>query len=212
VIVTVVVIEVRLYDNRWAMKNGRDQEACVSVYVGLGSNLGDRLSNLRQALERLKELDVEVTVASSIYETEPVGYSAQPWFLNQVVEARVHPAQPLPVQAESLLSDLLKIEVAMGRERTVPGGPRVIDLDLLLYGDAIIGHPSRNNESPQAGRPPLTVPHPRMHQRRFVLAPLSEIAPNLIHPVLGKTSRELLVEVGDPFQIRVFAGSGRQAR
>jgi 2-amino-4-hydroxy-6-hydroxymethyldihydropteridine diphosphokinase len=182
----------------------------IAVYVGLGSNVGDRMANLREAIERIRRLNLEITKASSVYETEPVDYAEQPWFLNQVIETKVSPegASPrevqLTIQAESFLFELLKIEHSMGRERTVANGPRVIDLDLLLFGDTTITHASEGDESPGLGKTEITVPHPRMHERRFVLEPLCEIAPDLIHPVLKKTCRELLARIEDPSQVRVF--------
>lgn len=143
-----------------------------TVYVSLGSNMGGREENLRTAVERLRELG-EVKAVSSIYETEPIEYTAQPWFLNAAValETEFMPRQ--------LMSRLLAIEQDMGRRRTVAKGPRVIDLDVLLFGHAVI-------ETPQ-----LTVPHPAMHERRFVLEPLAEIAPEVRHPVFKRTVREL---------------------
>lgn len=182
----------------------------IAVYVGLGSNVGDRLANLRKAIDRISKLNLEVTKASSVYETEPVGYAEQPWFLNQVIETKVlaEGASPrgahLIIQAECFLSDLLEIERGMGRTRDVANGPRVIDLDLLLFGDAIIALPGTGDESPKVSKTAITVPHPRMHERRFVLEPLCEIAPDLTHPVLKKTCRELLARIEYPPQLRVF--------
>ena len=148
-----------------------------SVYLGLGSNLGDREANLREAIERIKRLGLEVVRASSIYETEPVGYTDQPRFLNQVIEVNLDSQ----FRVSDLLHAVLKIERDMGRKRTIPNGPRVIDIDILIYGEVEIADP-----------PQLILPHPRMHERRFVLEPLSEIAPDLMHPRLKKTCRELL--------------------
>lgn len=143
-----------------------------TVYISLGSNTGDREQNLRTAIERLRELG-EVKAVSSIYETEPVEYTAQPWFLNAAValETELMPRQ--------LMSRLLAIEKDMGRRRTIFKGPRLIDLDVLLFGHSVI-------ETPQ-----LTVPHPAMHERRFVLEPLAEIAPDVRHPVFKRTVREM---------------------
>jgi 2-amino-4-hydroxy-6-hydroxymethyldihydropteridine diphosphokinase len=148
-----------------------------SVYLGLGSNLGDREANLREAIERIRRLGLEVIRASSVYETEPVGYTDQPRFLNQVIEVNLDSQ----FRVSDLLHAVLKIERDMGRERTIPNGPRVIDIDILIYGEVEIADP-----------PQLILPHPRMHERRFVLEPLSEIAPDLTHPRLKKTCRELL--------------------
>ncbi|HEU5342563.1 2-amino-4-hydroxy-6-hydroxymethyldihydropteridine diphosphokinase [Edaphobacter sp.] len=147
--------------------------------IALGSNLnsaaGDREANLREAIERLGTLG-EVRAVSSFYDTEPVGYTAQPRFLNGalLLETELPP--------EKLIRALLAIERAMGRVRdaAAPKGPRVIDLDLLLYGDAVM-----NTEE-------LTLPHPAIAEREFVLGPLAEIAPGMIHPVLGLTVSEML--------------------
>jgi 2-amino-4-hydroxy-6-hydroxymethyldihydropteridine diphosphokinase len=167
----------------------------IAAYVGLGSNVGDRLANLHDANERIRKLNLDITRVSSVYETEPLGYVGQPWFLNQVLEASIRnsssEAQPV-IQAERLLFDLLEIENAMGRERTFANAPRVIDLDLLLFGEAAIDERK------------ITLPHPRMHERRFVLAPLCQIAPDLVHPVLKKTYRELLARIDDDYRVRLF--------
>jgi 2-amino-4-hydroxy-6-hydroxymethyldihydropteridine diphosphokinase len=151
--------------------------------IALGSNLesrfGDREANLWEAVERLRELG-EVRAVSSVYDTEPVGYLNQPRFLNAAVllETSLDPTE--------LMRALLEVERAMGRERVgmVAKGPRVIDLDLLLYGQAVVNTTE------------LTLPHPEMMERRFVLEPLAEIAPRMVHPVLGLTVREMLARVG----------------
>ncbi|HWO00215.1 MAG TPA: 2-amino-4-hydroxy-6-hydroxymethyldihydropteridine diphosphokinase [Blastocatellia bacterium] len=202
-----------------------------SVYLGLGSNLGDREANLRESIERITALGLEVAQSSSIYETEPVGYKNQPWFLNQVIEVRVAPVLPLHDDAEvaaglkdlwdeepgmtsyfwvcRLLKELLAIEHAMGRERTIPDGPRPIDIDILIYGE-LAGGLSETHEDPEragfrrAEAPFLTLPHPRMHERRFVLEPLCEIAPNLVHPTLKKTCCELLASLEDSSAVRLY--------
>ena len=142
------------------------------VYLSLGSNLGDREGNLQAALQRLSSLG-EVVAVSSIYETEPVDFARQPWFLNCAVALAT---EKMPKQ---LLAGLQAIEKQMGRQRTQPKGPRVIDLDILLFGNSIVD---------TAG---LTIPHPALHQRRFVLEPLAEIAPEQRHPVFKRTVREL---------------------
>jgi 2-amino-4-hydroxy-6-hydroxymethyldihydropteridine diphosphokinase len=147
--------------------------------VALGSNLesrfGDREANLREAVRRIEALG-EVRAVSSFYDTAPVGYREQPRFLNGavVLETELGP--------QELMRRLLGAERAMGRERegAVAKGPRVIDLDLLLYGDWVLWAED------------LILPHPRMEERRFVLEPLAEIAPKWVHPVLGVTVRELL--------------------
>jgi 2-amino-4-hydroxy-6-hydroxymethyldihydropteridine diphosphokinase len=145
-----------------------------TVYLGLGTNLGDRERNLEAALEKLAAPDLRILRISSVYETAPVGTDDPHWFLNLVVEAET---DLFPMQ---LLWRTGKIEHSLGRVRTAVNGPRTIDIDILLYGRAVIHSPS------------LEVPHPRMHQRRFVLAPLAELAPELRHPVMRKTIRELL--------------------
>ncbi|MEO8028709.1 MAG: 2-amino-4-hydroxy-6-hydroxymethyldihydropteridine diphosphokinase [Bryobacteraceae bacterium] len=150
-----------------------------TVYLALGTNLGDRAAHLDEALRRLEESDVHVVAVSSRYETAPLEVTSQPQFLNMVAKAetRFFPRQ--------LLRVLLRIEREMGRIRKVAKGPRLIDLDLLLYGTSIIRSPE------------LEVPHPRMQDRRFVLEPLAELAPDLRHPVSRKTIRELLGRVLD---------------
>ena len=145
------------------------------AYVGLGSNLGDRAGYLLLAVRGLMDAGLAVTRLSSIYETEPVDVREQPPFLNMVAELRVE-----NFSAEQVLARLLRIEYALGRRREVPRGPRTIDLDLLIYGDE-----RRATEF-------LELPHPRMHERRFVLAPLAELAPELSHPVLHQTIGHLL--------------------
>lgn len=145
-----------------------------TVYLSLGSNLGNREGLLREALERLEAPDLRLRRVSSVYETEPQEVRDQPWFLNLVVEAET---RLFPMQ---LLGRIRRIELALGRRRFAPKGPRIIDIDLLLYGGFVI-------ETAE-----LTVPHLRMTQRRFVLEPLAELAPDLRHPVLRRTMRELL--------------------
>ena len=196
----------------------------IPVYLGLGSNVGNREANLRKAIAHIERLGFEPASESSVYETEPVGLREQPWFLNQVIELRIpdkmasecgprtgDPETIATMQAETLLCELLNIERAMGRERTVANGPRVIDIDLLLFGDLIIAHSKEDQEWPSAGRTDLFVPHPRMHQRRFVLEPLCEIAPRGVHPVLKKTYFQLLAELGDPSRVRIHEQSSQSA-
>ena len=146
------------------------------TYLSLGSNVGDRAANLREAIRRLGELGA-VSKTSSFYETEPVEFAGQSWFLNCAVELDTERS------AQQLMRGLLDIERQMGRERDHPKGPRKIDIDILMFGDAIIDEPG------------LRVPHPAMHQRRFVLAPLAEIDAEVIHPVLERSVGELLDEL-----------------
>jgi 2-amino-4-hydroxy-6-hydroxymethyldihydropteridine diphosphokinase len=145
-----------------------------TVYLGLGSNIGDREANLRTAIERLRGENLETFRLSPVYETEPMEMTEQRWFLNMVVEART---ELFPLQ---LLARIGKVERSLGRVRTVPKGPRTIDIDILFYGAAVV----RGER--------LEIPHPQLAEHRFVLAPLADLAPDLRHPVLRKTVRELL--------------------
>jgi 2-amino-4-hydroxy-6-hydroxymethyldihydropteridine diphosphokinase len=144
-----------------------------TIYLSLGSNVGERAANLKAAIERLGSLG-EVVAASSFYETEPVEFTAQPWFLNCAVKLNT---EKMPRQ---LLNGILDIERKMGRRRVQEKGPRIIDIDILLFGNSIVDAKG------------LTIPHPAMHARRFVLEPLAEIAPEARHPVFKRTVRELL--------------------
>lgn len=149
------------------------------VYIALGSNLGDREVYLAQARERISAADLRVLRVSSIYETAPRDVEDQPWFLNQVIECETD------LFPRQLLARLKKIEREMGRKRGMAKGPREIDLDILFYGDAVVRAPE------------LEIPHPRLMERRFVLEPLEEIAPEKRHPGTGRTVREMLAKVMD---------------
>jgi 2-amino-4-hydroxy-6-hydroxymethyldihydropteridine diphosphokinase len=149
------------------------------VYLSLGSNIGNRRENLSAAIAALAGAGVHVRRVSKMYETEPVDYLQQAWFLNCVVEAETN------VAAVELLRRLRGIETSMGNAKAFAKGPRLIDLDILFYGDAVIDSAE------------LQVPHPRMAQRKFVLVPLAEIAPQVRHPVNGQTAGEMLQATQD---------------
>lgn len=154
------------------------------VYIALGSNLGDRAGMLERAIAAMNSVGIRVVRQSSLYATEPVGAPGQGWFLNAVVEGET---SLLPLQ---LLHALLKIERELGRRRLTPHGPRAIDLDILFYGSSVI----RSRE--------LEVPHPRLTERRFVLIPLAQLAPDFRHPVLHKSINQLLAETPDRSEAR----------
>lgn len=143
------------------------------VYLSLGSNLGDRAASLNAAIERLSSMG-EVAAVSDFYETEPMEVRDQPWFLNCAVKLETEKT------AAEVLAGILNIESSMGRHRIKKKGPRIIDIDILLFGPSVIQTKG------------LTVPHPAMHERRFVLEPLAEIAPDAIHPALHRSVKDLL--------------------
>ncbi len=151
------------------------------AHLSLGSNVGDREQQLRDAIARLENVG-RVVAVSSFYETEPVEFTDQAWFLNCAVTLET------TATAEELMSALLEIERQMGRQRVQKKGPRTIDLDILLFRDPL-------TDDAVIDSPALTIPHPAMHRRRFVLQPLAEIAPEARHPVLKKTIRELLEDL-----------------
>jgi 2-amino-4-hydroxy-6-hydroxymethyldihydropteridine diphosphokinase len=156
------------------------------VYLGLGSNLGDRAGYLRRARENLAP-EVNLLRASSVYETPPWGYSDQPAFLNQVVEVQTD------LEPEALLAKLKGIESELGRVKNFRYGPRCIDLDILFYVNCVY----------QSER--LTIPHPSLAERAFVLVPMNELAPNFIHPLLHKPISELLAGLGG-YEVDLFQG------
>lgn len=156
-----------------------------TVYLALGTNLGDRLTNLKQAISALTP-QMEVQTKSQVYETPPWGYEDQPKFLNQVIKVQTY------LEPEPLLKHLKRLEVALGRKASFQNGPRLIDIDLLFYDDLILNKPS------------LVIPHPRLHERGFVLLPLMDIAPDLMHPLYKKSVREMAAQC-DTHGIEKFA-------
>lgn len=160
----------------------------MNAYISLGSNLGDRAGNLLIGIRGLLDAKLEVIRLSQVYETEPVETFAQPPFLNMVAELR---GSTLP-RPEELMARLLRIEYALGRTREVAMAPRTIDLDLLFY-------PNETSDTQF-----LTLPHPRLQHRRFVLVPFNELAPRLVHPKLNKTIGELLDELDDDSKVTVW--------
>ena len=193
------------------MENGSlSSEKIINIYLALGSNLGDRVANLREAAERIRSLVLDINRLSSMYETEPVGFAEQGWFLNQVISASISAAQfpgredQIAYQAISFLTKLQSIESEMGRERNIRNGPRTIDIDLLLFGDAVIGYSKNDTRETLTEKAQIVVPHPRMHERRFVLEPLCEIAPTVVHPVLNQTCEQMLTSLADNSVVRLL--------
>ncbi len=161
------------------------------VYVGIGSNLGDRRANTAEAVARVKELPATTVLrSSSLYESEPLG-DAKTWYVNSVIELET---ELVPVR---LLAELLAIEEAMGRQRVAGErwGSRIIDLDILLVDEDVIVERT------------LKVPHPEMHKRRFVLMPLAELAPHVVHPQLGRSVSALLATVKDDKRVNLLPRS-----
>ena len=156
----------------------------VTAYIGIGSNLGDRAGNLLLAVRGLLEASIEVTKLSAVYETEPVGIESDQNFLNMAAEARVR-----NITSSQMMARLLRIEYLLGRRDKSLKKPRTVDLDLLFFGTQRLDTPF------------LTVPHPRLHQRRFVLIPMAEIAPHFVHPGLHKEIRDLLNSTDDTSQV-----------
>ena len=158
----------------------------MNAYISLGSNLGDRAGNLLLGVRGMLDANLEVIRLSQIYETEAVETFAQPAFLNMVAELR---GNTLP-RPEELMARLLRIEYSLGRTRDADMAPRTIDLDLLFYANEV------------SDTQFLTLPHPRLHRRRFVLVPLNELAPTLVHPKLNKTISELLEQLDDDSDVK----------
>lgn len=156
------------------------------VYLALGSNIGNRLANLKNAISNLTP-QLNVKKKSPVYETPPWGFQEQAAFLNQVIKAETY------LEPEELLGHLKRLETALGREPSFQNGPRLIDMDILFFDDMIIDSP------------PLVIPHPRLHQRAFVLVPLNDIAPDLIHSLLNIPISELLLDV-DRTNINLYEG------
>lgn len=156
------------------------------IFLSLGSNLGDRAGNLERAIEAMPDIGVQVLRRSSVYETEPVDFLEQPWFLNCVVEAETS------VMPRKLLEELQEIERRLGSKKLAPRGPRIIDLDVLFYETAVIHEPG------------MDIPHPRLGERRFVLVPMAELAPEFQHPELRMTAAELLAATKDRSVVRIW--------
>jgi 2-amino-4-hydroxy-6-hydroxymethyldihydropteridine diphosphokinase len=170
----------------------------TTIYLSLGSNLGDRAQNIARAMTALRARGVRITSRSSLYETEPVDVRGGGWFLNCVAEGETN------MTPQQFMQMILIIERSLGRLRPQvsegPKEPRTIDIDILLFGSSVMDTPE------------LKIPHSRIAQRKFVLVPFSEIAPGVRHPVLGKTISELLSESGDRSQVRPYKSAERNAQ
>ena len=166
-----------------------NEDVQSGVVLGLGSNLGDREAAIAQALARLDARGYHAMQKSSLYLTEPVGGPPQDWFVNAVADGET------ALTPEALLAACLAVEQELGRVRREPNGPRTIDVDILLFGEL------------RRASPDPVIPHPRLAERRFVLEPLAEILPERVHPVLGRTVRELLASCPDSSAVRRLAGA-----
>ena len=161
-----------------------------TAYIGIGSNLGDKINNCLEAVVRIDEISgCRVTAQSGFYRTQPVGVNGQDWYVNGVIVLSAD------ISAQNLLKSLLAIEINMGRERKRKWDSRIIDLDILLFGEEVIAEKG------------LQVPHPLMHLRRFVLVPMVSLAPDLVHPVLRKSMAELLVDSPKKEQSVILIGA-----
>lgn len=167
-----------------------DKKRPALAYIGLGSNQGDRLAFLRKAIGKLRTEEIRVRKVSSLYETEPMEFEAQDWFYNAVIEIET------TLSPRALLAYCQTIERGLGKKTEIPKGPRTIDLDLLFYGETILEEPG------------LTLPHRAAAARPFVLIPLVEIAPELVHPLLRQTARELLDRLRSEHKVEKRSGPG----
>ncbi len=162
-------------------------DALITAFIGIGTNIGDRRKQIEEAMRLLDTPPkIKIVKSSALYVTEPMGYVGQDWFLNCVVEINT------TLLPHELLYHCQAIEDRMGRTRTMMWGPRSIDLDILLYNDETIADDE------------LVIPHPNMHKRRFVLVPLVEIAPDIIHPTLNKTVTDLLKNLKDAHKVDLY--------